>query len=72
MNRVDPFQTAVDMLTSVADEMQLEKQYPGQDLINRMTTADMCITFRISLALDNGEVKGFEGYRVQFNDDRGP
>jgi glutamate dehydrogenase/leucine dehydrogenase len=72
MGKVNPFQTAVDMFRQSADEMGLEVRYPGQDLINRMTTPDMCISFRISLALDNGEVKAFEGYRVQFNDDRGP
>ena len=72
MSEVDPFQTAVDMFVGVADEMGLQEQYPGQDLINRLTTPDMCISFRISLALDNREVKAFEGYRVQFNDDRGP
>lgn len=72
MNKVNPFQTAVDMFRQVADKMRLQEQYPGQDLINRMTTPDMCITFRISLALDNGDVKAFEGFRVQFNDDRGP
>ena len=72
MNKVNPFKTAVDMFSQVADKMKLQEQYPGQDLINRMTTPDMCITFRISLALDNGDVKAFEGFRVQFNDDRGP
>ncbi|MCD6308604.1 MAG: glutamate dehydrogenase, partial [Candidatus Latescibacteria bacterium] len=60
------------MFKQTADEMKLQEQYPGQDIIARMTTPDMCISFRISLALDNGEVKAFEGFRVQFNDDRGP
>lgn len=72
MRRVNPFQTAVDMFTQVAREMRLEEQYPGQDIIRRMTMPDTCITFRISLALDNNEVRAFEGFRVQFNDDRGP
>jgi glutamate dehydrogenase/leucine dehydrogenase len=72
MNKVNPFQTAVDMFRQVADTMKLEDKYPGQDIINRMTTPDMCITFRISLAMDNGGVKAVEGFRVQFNDDRGP
>ncbi len=67
MRKVNPFQTAVDMFRQSADEMGLEVRYPGQDLINRMTTPDMCITFRISLALDNGEVKAFEGFgRLDF------
>ena len=72
MAQVDPFETAVNMFHKVADGMDLEKNYPGQDIIARMTTPDMCISFRISLALDNGQIKALEGFRVQFNDDRGP
>ena len=72
MTTVDPFETAVNMFRKVADGMALEKKYPGQDMIRRMTTPDMSIAFRISLALDSGEIRAFEGYRVQFNDDRGP
>ncbi len=72
MSKVNPFQTAINIFKQVADEMNLEQQYPGKDIINRMTTPDMCISFRISLGLDNGEIKAFEGFRVQFNDDRGP
>jgi glutamate dehydrogenase/leucine dehydrogenase len=72
MPKPNPFQIAIDMFKRVADKMKLEQQYPGQDLMSRMTTPDMCISFRISLALDNAQVKAFEGFRVQFNDDRGP
>lgn len=71
-NKVNPFETAVSMFTRVASEMGLEKLYPGQDLINRMTTPDTCISFRISLALDNGDIRAVEAHRVQFNDDHGP
>jgi len=60
------------MFQQVADRIRLEERYPGKDIVMRMTTPDICITFRMSLALDNGTVKAFEGYRVQFNDDRGP
>ena len=72
MRKVNPFETAVEIFRQVADQMDLEARYPGQDIINRMITPDMSISFRISLALDNGQVKAFEGFRVQFNDDRGP
>jgi len=72
MSKINPFHAAVDMFRHVADQMGLEERYPGQDLIDRMTTPDMCITFRISLALDSGQIRAFEGFRVQFNDDRGP
>lgn len=72
MAQINPFDTAVNMFKRTAGEMDLERAHPGQDLVNRMTTPDMSISFRISLALDTGEIKAFEAYRVQFNDDRGP
>lgn len=72
MEQINPFQTAVDTFMRVASGMKLEQRYPNQDIINRMITPDMCLSFRISLALDNGKVKALEGFRVQFNDDRGP
>ncbi|MBA4386340.1 MAG: glutamate dehydrogenase [Verrucomicrobia bacterium] len=72
MEHVNPFETAVSTFMRVARGMKLEQRYPNQDIINRMIIPDTCISFRISLALDRGEVKALEGYRVQFNDDRGP
>lgn len=72
MTAVNPFETAVNMFKKVAEEMDLEHTYKGQDIIKRMTTPDMCVSFRMSLALDDGTIKAYEGYRVQFNDDRGP
>ena len=56
MAKVNPFETAVNLFRKVAEEMELENHYPGQDLINRMTRPDMSITFRMSLAMDNVNV----------------
>src|SRR3990172_6436513 len=70
--RPNPFEQAITIFRRVADEMGLEAQYPGQDLMNRLTTPDVAISFRLSLARDDGTVKAMTGYRVQFNDDRGP
>ena len=72
MTQINPFETAVNMFKKTADEMDLEGCYPGRDLVARMTTPDMSISFRISLALDSGDIRALEAYRVQFNDDRGP
>ena len=72
MNKINPFKTAIDIFKQVAGEMNLEQQYPGKDIVNRMTTPDTCISFRISLGLDNGEIKAYEGFRVQFNSAIGP
>ena len=66
------FDNAVSMFRKVASDMDLEGRYPGKDLTNRMTIPDMAISFRLSLARDDGTIQAFEAYRVQFSDDRGP
>ncbi len=66
------FETAAATFRKVSGQIGLEKRYPGCDLVNRMTVPDMGIAFRISLQMDDGSIKGYQAFRVQFNDDRGP
>jgi glutamate dehydrogenase/leucine dehydrogenase len=72
MTAVNPFEAAVATFAKAAREMDLEGRHPGKDLVRRMTTPDMAVSFRISLALDSGRIMAVEAHRVQFNDDRGP
>lgn len=72
MCTINPFETAVRRFRSVAEGMGLESSHSGEDMVRRMTTPDMSLSFRLSLAMDSGEIRAFEAYRVQFNDDRGP
>jgi len=72
VTEINPFETAVSTFKNVAEIIGLEKEHPGQDLINRMTTPDMGVSFRISLQMDDGTVRSIDAFRVQFNDDRGP
>lgn len=72
MAELNPFENAVTMFRKVAAGMDLEGRYPGKDLANRMTIPDRAVSFRISLARDDGTIQAFEAHRVQFNDDRGP
>lgn len=52
--------------------LELEKRYPGQHIPARLTEPDRSVEFRISVKRDDGTVIISRGYRVQFNDDRGP
>jgi len=72
MTQINPFETAVSTFRHVAEIIGLDKEHPGQDLINRMITPDMGVSFRISLQMDDGTVRSIDAFRVQFNDDRGP
>ncbi len=66
------YEETVAFVKDIARKMRLEEQYPGHDLIRRMTTPDLSISFRISLRMDDGTIKAVPAYRVQYNDDRGP
>jgi glutamate dehydrogenase/leucine dehydrogenase len=55
-----------------AKPLKLDEKYPGRGVLERMTTPDKYISFRLSLEMDNGTVRTYSAYRVQFNDDLGP
>jgi glutamate dehydrogenase/leucine dehydrogenase len=66
------FDANVKRFREIAEKMGLENEFPGQDLVARLTTPDLAVSFHLSLRMDDGSIKAFDGYRVQFNDDRGP
>lgn len=66
------FERAKALFLNCAEPLDLPARYPGQGLPERMTTPDKSITLRISLQMDDGSVRILNGYRVQFNDERGP
>jgi len=66
------FERAKALFLTYAEPLDLEQKYPGQAITERLTTPDKSITYRISLARDDGSVQVFRAYRVQFNDDLGP
>jgi glutamate dehydrogenase (NAD(P)+) len=55
-----------------AEMLDLDRRFPGQNLATRLTMPDRSVEARISLERDDGSVLVTNGYRVQFNDDRGP
>jgi glutamate dehydrogenase/leucine dehydrogenase len=68
----DPYELAKATFRRCAEAVGLTRQFPDKDLVNRMTTPDRAIEFRISLTHDDGTVRAYTASRVQFNDDRGP
>jgi glutamate dehydrogenase/leucine dehydrogenase len=60
------------MFFKYAEPLDLESRYPNQGLPERLTTPDKSIILRVSLQMDDGSVRILNGYRVQFNDERGP
>jgi glutamate dehydrogenase/leucine dehydrogenase len=67
-----PYDLAKETFTRYAEALGLEQRYPGLGLLQRMTTPDRSIEFRISLWRDDGTITTCTAVRVQFNDDRGP
>ena len=66
------FGRAKELFFHYAEPLNLDKRYPGSNLLKRLTTPDKAITVRLSLQKDNGTIDVFDAYRVQFNDDLGP
>jgi len=61
------FQITLDQLTKAAGLMGLNKS-----TLAEIKKPDRVLTKKISVKMDNGKVKKFEAYRVQFNNARGP
>ncbi len=66
------FDRAKRLFLHYAEPLNLEQRYPRWSLLERLTTPDRAMTFRISLQMDDGSIRAVPAYRVQFNDDLGP
>ncbi|MEJ0021590.1 MAG: Glu/Leu/Phe/Val dehydrogenase [Candidatus Doudnabacteria bacterium] len=67
MPKINPFKSAMQQLENAAAVLKLDKQVLA--LLKQPTRV---ISVSIPLKMDNGEVKIFQGLRVQYNDARGP
>ncbi len=67
MAKVNPFKSAMQQLANAAEVLKLDKNILV--LLQRPTRV---ISVNIPLTMDDGVVKVFEGFRVQYNDARGP
>jgi len=66
------FDEAKDRFFLYSEKLLLSERYPKQNIENRLTEPDRSVEVRVSLKRDDGSVLISRGYRVQFNDDRGP
>ncbi len=65
--RLNPFENALEQLDIAAKQLKLD---PGIHAILR--SPKKILTVSIPIRMDNGKTKVFTGYRVQYNDARGP
>ena len=68
----DAFEQALTHFYRYAEPLGLPRRYEGRDILKRLTTPDRCIEVRLTFQRDDGTLQVCRGYRVQFNDDRGP
>jgi glutamate dehydrogenase/leucine dehydrogenase len=69
---LDAFALAKQRFFRYTEKLDLQGRFPGQSMPEHLTEPDRSVEFRISLKRDDGSVTVCRGYRVQFNDDRGP
>ncbi len=67
MTKVNPFKSAMQQLKNAAAVLELDKN--TLELLQKPTRV---ISVSIPITMDNGSTRVFEGYRVQYNDSRGP
>jgi len=66
------FDLAKERFFRYTEKLEIDKRFPGQRLNERFTEPDRSVEVRVSVKRDDGSVLICRGYRVQFNDDRGP
>ncbi len=66
------FENAIGLIREVSDMLELDKRYPGQRLVERLTVPDKIVMFRSTLQKDDGSMAVYHCYRVQHCDVLGP
>jgi len=67
MAKFNPWEMACSQLDTVAQKMDLDKSIHA-----KLRSCKRALIVSIPIRMDNGEVRVFEGYRVQHNLERGP
>ncbi|HWA32238.1 MAG TPA: Glu/Leu/Phe/Val dehydrogenase, partial [Candidatus Paceibacterota bacterium] len=67
MNMQNPFQNAMEQLDKVAKVKDF-----GDEFFSRLREPDRDISISIPVKMDDGRTEVFEGYRVEYNNSRGP
>lgn len=67
MEKIDPFNNVLKKLKETITHLEL-----NDNIFKKLSTPDKVIECPITIKFDNGENKTFPGYRVQYNNARGP
>ncbi len=67
MNKTNPFESALQQLENAANILKL-----NQDILLQLQKPQRTISVSIPVKMDDGKIKVFEGFRVQYNNARGP
>ncbi|MBU0598352.1 Glu/Leu/Phe/Val dehydrogenase [Patescibacteria group bacterium] len=67
MERINPFNNALKQLKESIAYLGLDEEY-----YRRLSTPEHIIEHPVTIVMDSGESKTFQGYRVQFNNALGP
>ncbi|HEX9503446.1 MAG TPA: Glu/Leu/Phe/Val dehydrogenase [Patescibacteria group bacterium] len=67
MAKINPFESAMQQLKNAANVLKLD-----QGVLTLLQNPTRIISVSIPVKMDNGELRIFEGLRVQYNDTRGP
>ena len=67
MPKINPFESAMEQLEIAARTLNLDKE-----ILAVLKKPTRIISVSIPVRLDSGEMKVFDGFRVQYNDARGP
>src|SRR3990167_7963596 len=67
MAKINLFQSAMQQLDVAAKILNLDKQ-----ILVQLQHPSRVLSVSVPINLDNGEVRVFQGFRVQYNDARGP
>jgi glutamate dehydrogenase (NAD(P)+) len=63
----NPFENAMTQLETAAKLLSLDK-----NMLELLKSPDRTIQVKVPVRMNNGEIKVFDGYRVQYNNARGP
>lgn len=62
----------IDLLKKTNQRLGLDRLYPGERIIDRITVSDKIIRFKAIIRMDDGTAGIFQCYRVQHSDTLGP
>ena len=63
-SETNPLRNAIALFGKYAEPLEIDKRYPNDNLVERLTNPDKAISFRLSIKMDNGSTEIYEAFRV--------